>query len=107
MAAVLTIPSVSDVLDHDLQKYFPELLKFESTREMEASELYKKIRADVERILNSVVSIPGTIVTGALFTDAKAPVAAAPSTDRVTALAWNIERGSRFGGIVDALKNHP
>ena len=34
---------------------FPELLKFESTPEMEASEIYKQIRPEVERIMNAVV----------------------------------------------------
>jgi endonuclease/exonuclease/phosphatase family metal-dependent hydrolase len=43
------------ILDHDLAKHFPELLKFESTPEMEASALYKEIRPEVERILNSIV----------------------------------------------------
>jgi endonuclease/exonuclease/phosphatase family metal-dependent hydrolase len=43
------------ILDHDLAKYFPELLKLESTREMEASALYKEIRPEVKRILNSIV----------------------------------------------------
>lgn len=46
------------MLDHDLAQYFPELLKFESTAEMEASELYKKIMPEVERILNAVVVEP-------------------------------------------------
>ena len=43
------------ILDHDLNKHFPELLKFESTPEMEASELYKQIRPEVERVMNAVV----------------------------------------------------
>ncbi len=43
------------ILDHDLQKAFPDLLKFDSTKEMEASEIYRRIRPEVERILNSVV----------------------------------------------------
>ncbi|MEO7674057.1 MAG: hypothetical protein ABIU09_08290, partial [Pyrinomonadaceae bacterium] len=43
------------ILDHDLNRHFPELLKFESTPEMEASELFKQIRPEAERILNAVV----------------------------------------------------
>jgi hypothetical protein len=85
------------VLEHGLRKYFPELLKFESTAEMEASVLYATIRPEVDRILS-------TIVLG------KASAASAPagsSPGRVSALAWNIERGNRFSGIVHALKNHP
>ena len=49
-----TLVGPPSILDHDLNQYFPELLKFESTPEMEASELYAKIRPEVERILNSV-----------------------------------------------------
>lgn len=86
-----------DILDHDLNRHFPELLKFESTPEMEASALYARIKPEVERILNAVVcedfSEPGTVRT-------------IPSSDTVKALAWNIERGCIFQGIIDALTTH-
>ena len=53
------------ILDHDLAKHFPELLKFESTPEMERSELYAEIRPEVERILDAIVmSEPGAVATG-------------------------------------------
>src|SRR5215203_6607391 len=122
------------ILDHDLAKYFPDLLKFESTPEMEASELYARIRSEVERILNAVVvedlSEPGAVATGdcvdiekppvatapgsdrkppvatAPGSDRKPPVATAPGSDRISALAWNIERGNVFEGIVEALTDH-
>jgi len=83
------------IVDHDLNQYFHELLKFESTAEMESSDLYNRIKLDVERIMNAVVvehlSEPGAIATG---------------LEQVHALAWNLERGIRFDGIVEALKNH-
>ena len=82
------------ILDHDLNKHFPELLKFESTREMEASEVYKGIRREVERIMNAVVVSDHN------------PVTSVPRSDKIRALAWNLERGIRFDGILDALKNH-
>ncbi len=112
------------MLDHDLNQHFPELLKFESTPEMEASELYRDIKPEVERILNAVVyedlSEPGVVATGLPGDGDKNPIppprlrnAAIPPqtkrgarTDSITALAWNIERGCVFDGIVDALKNH-
>jgi len=87
----------ANILDHDLNRYFPELLKFESTREMEHSELYQEIRPEVERILNAVV----------LAQSNSPAVATAHNSDPIRVLAWNIERGSRFDGIVDALTNHP
>ena len=82
------------ILDHDLNKFFSELLKFESTPEMERSELYKQIGPDVERIMNAVV----------VEDLSEAPVVAGGSD--IKALAWNLERGIRFDGILDALKNH-
>lgn len=81
------------VLDHDLKLYFPDLLKFESTREMEKSAVYQKIKPEVERILDSVVQenfAPDTT----------------EKPEQISVLAWNIERGNRFEGIVFALKNH-
>ena len=87
------------VLDHQLDRFFPELLKFESTAELEKSAVYQKIKPEVERILHAVVqenfaslSEPRAVATGL--------------NDRVSAIAWNIERGNRFEGIVNALKNH-
>jgi len=105
-------------LDHDLAKHFPALLKFESTREMEASVLYKQIKPEVDRIFNAIVqedlSVPppveGGLMQGAeLAAVANAdvhPPATAGGTDRVSALAWNIERGIVLDGIIDALENH-
>src|SRR5262249_15904242 len=89
--------NTSKVLDHNLQQYFPELLKFESTPEMAASELYKKIRAEVESILNSVIVSEQPAYQTLTNLD---------DPDVIRALAWNIERGTRFDGIVNALINH-
>ena len=86
------------ILEHDLNQHFPELLKFESTPEMEASDLYKQIRSEVEKILNAVV------VESAGFS-LYAPQKQAEACT-LNALAWNIERGNRFEGIIEALKNH-
>jgi endonuclease/exonuclease/phosphatase family metal-dependent hydrolase len=97
------------ILDHDLNRHFPELLKFESTAEMETSELWGEIRDEAERVLSAVVqedlSVPRAIATGDLAAGSDAPVAIAPGSD-IRVLAWNIERGCVFDGIVDALKNH-
>ena len=81
----------AQILDHDLQQYFPQLLRFESTRELEASDLYRKIKPEVDRILNAVVRED--------FSQATADQAGA----NVRAVAWNIERGSVFDGIAEAL----
>jgi endonuclease/exonuclease/phosphatase family metal-dependent hydrolase len=82
-------------LDHHLEKYFPQLVPFGSTEEMERSAIYQEIKEEVERVLTTVVQ------------ENFAPTPE-PSTEKVVrALAWNIERGNRFEGIVEALKNHP
>jgi endonuclease/exonuclease/phosphatase family metal-dependent hydrolase len=84
-----------EVLDHDINRHFPELLRFESIEEVEASEIYPLIKNAVERIMNSVVveefSTPDID----------------DSVEHVRALAWNLERGNVFEGIADALLNHP
>lgn len=90
-----------DILGHDLNKHFPELLKFESTPEMEASALYREIRPEVERILNAVVQEN-------FAENESMPSAVAGGANRIIrAVAWNLERGNIFEGIVDALQTHP
>jgi endonuclease/exonuclease/phosphatase family metal-dependent hydrolase len=82
------------VLEHRLERIFHDLLKFDSTAEMERSDVYKSVKTEVERILNAVVQ------------ENFAPKNH-EKKDVVRALAWNIERGNRFAGIVDALRNYP
>jgi endonuclease/exonuclease/phosphatase family metal-dependent hydrolase len=85
-----------------LRKYFPELLKFESTAKMEASELYATIAPAVDQILNSITMWEPSASDGnPIHQDLRS------DDGSITALAWNIERGNRFSGIVHALKNHP
>lgn len=94
----LPITSHPSDLDHDLNRYFTELLKFDSTPEMESSELFGSIRPEVERILNAVyVESAGDLT---LKNDGSS------TQDAVSALAWNIERGIQLDGIIEALKNH-
>ncbi len=95
-------------LEHDLQQYFPDLLKFGSTREMEASELYKKISPEVERISNAVV-VEGLSAVPSSGSRSETTKYTHETTDRraaISALAWNIERGIQLEGIIDALKDH-
>lgn len=84
-----------EVLDHNLNEHFPELLRFESIEEVEASSLYPEIKDEVERIMNAVVVEE--------FSNGHAN----GSAEHVRALAWNLERGNIFEGIADALLNHP
>ena len=86
-----------EILDHDLNQYFPELLKFNSIEETEKSAVYQKIKPTVERILNAIVVEN--------FSESSKSKAQSPKS--VSSVAWNIERGSIFEGIADALENHP
>ncbi len=105
-----------EILDHDLNRYFPELLTFESLEETEKSAVYQKIKPEVERILNAVVqenlSEPSASADGLNLTTKASELnirlpADADGSDTISAIAWNIERGNIYQGIVDALKKHP
>ncbi len=80
-------------LDHQFEQFFPDLLKFESTAEMEKSAVYRQIKPEVERILNAVVQENF-----------------APSNRRkkIVSARWRGTSSAEiiFEGIVDALKNH-
>lgn len=95
-------------LNHDLNRHFPEILKFDSTPEMEASALYRQIRPEVERILNAVVtgSRPYEAGDSAVSRNEARRPNVAPGSE-ISALAWNLERGIQFEGIVAALRNNP
>ncbi|MBV9240685.1 MAG: hypothetical protein JO314_01650 [Acidobacteria bacterium] len=86
------------ILDHELNQYFPELLKFESTSDLERSELWQRIGPEAERILSAVfVSQAPTVRSSTLERDKS-------RTLTIRALAWNLERGIRYEGIAHALK---
>lgn len=94
MTVEIALPKNSPaVLEHHLERAFPDLLNFNSTREMENSAVYQSVKKEVERILNAIVQEN--------FAPEKFE-----KTNVVYSLAWNIERGSRFEGIVAALKTH-
>ncbi len=93
-------PNAPSILDHNLEDYFSELVRFESVEELEKSAVYQKIKPEVERILNAVVQENFAPRMSESF------AAARDFPDKVSALAWNIERGNRFDGIDEALKNH-
>jgi endonuclease/exonuclease/phosphatase family metal-dependent hydrolase len=84
-------------LDHNLRSYFSELEKFDSTKALEASPLYAKIRPEVQRVLQSVVQ-----------EDFAPPVSIKSSdTSFIRTTAWNIERGLRLDSIIRVFKEHP
>lgn len=80
--------------DHDLNRYFPELLKFESVRDLEVSEIWHEVGEEAERLLNLVVA-----------EEYSTSEKRGGPTDRVKAIAWNLERGIQLDGIIDALRS--
>jgi endonuclease/exonuclease/phosphatase family metal-dependent hydrolase len=83
-------------LAHDLGPHFKELARFHSTKALEASELYARLRPEVERVL-------GSVECG----DFRGGPSVASESGAVRATAWNIERGARLEGIIRALGEHP
>ena len=91
-------PAQTSPLEHHLSQHFRELARFGSTKALEASPLYARLRGEVERVLNGVER-------GDFMNDVAAEIRGAPSAIRAT--AWNIERGSRLDEIVRILHEHP
>lgn len=85
----------ASALEHGLGPHFAALARFDSTRALEASELYQKLRPEIESLLASVACED--------FTTART----ARAGEVVRATAWNIERGSRLAGVVEVLGAHP
>jgi endonuclease/exonuclease/phosphatase family metal-dependent hydrolase len=84
-------------LAHELGAHFPELARFGSTKELEASPLYARLRPEVERVL-------GGVDLGD-FTRGRAADRAGAGAIRAT--AWNVERGTRLEGVARVLREHP
>jgi endonuclease/exonuclease/phosphatase family metal-dependent hydrolase len=86
-------------LDHELQPFFSELAQFPSTQALRASQLYVKLRPQIERVLTSVAQES--------FAPDAAGLNAFGKSRSIRATAWNIERGIRLPGIIHTLSEHP
>jgi endonuclease/exonuclease/phosphatase family metal-dependent hydrolase len=80
--------------DQTLRPSLQEFARFETTQDLEQSTLYKKLKPELDRILDYV------------WHEDLAP-ASAPAGDSIRAVAWNIERGIRLDGIIQHLEQHP
>ena len=69
-------------------------MDFHSTRRLESSPEYARIRGEVERIMSTVV--------GEDFGPSDPPL-----RTPLRATAWNIERGLQVQGVIENLTNHP
>jgi endonuclease/exonuclease/phosphatase family metal-dependent hydrolase len=81
-------------LEHSLRPHFSELARFHSTKALEASPLWARVRGEAERVLNGVER-------GDFRPESGAGVGGTQDTVRVT--AWNIERGTHMDEIVRVL----
>jgi endonuclease/exonuclease/phosphatase family metal-dependent hydrolase len=86
-------------LEHSLRPHFAALARFDSTKALEASELYRRLRPEIEALLDSVAC--------ETFAPPRALSRPSRGGESVRATAWNIERGSRLEGIVEVLGAHP
>src|SRR3954469_7595528 len=84
-------------LEHDLGAHFQELARFDSTKALEATPLYARLRPEVERVLNGVEC-------GDFIEESEGE---ATKVSAIRATAWNIERGQKLEGIVRVLLEDP
>src|SRR5436305_5866674 len=75
-----------------LQNRLSELARYNSSKELEASDVYQEVRAEIEQLLNNIVSGGKNTST--------------PGRS-VEAVAWNIERGIQLSGIIETMQHHP
>jgi endonuclease/exonuclease/phosphatase family metal-dependent hydrolase len=80
--------------DYTLRPLLPELARFQSTRELESSKLYRKLKPDIDRVLTHVWH-------------EQLAVTKPKANNSIQTVAWNIERGIRLRGIIQSLQEHP
>lgn len=84
-------------ITHELACHYAELRAVKDRRALERGALWRRIRAEVERVTSAVEQ-----------GDAEpAPELAAPRASRVRAAAWNVQRGRRYDAILGALRDDP
>ncbi len=84
-------------LEHSLNPHFGELARFHSTKSLEASALYARLRPEVERVLDGVEQ--GDFTPGG---GRARPL----DSGAVRATAWNVERGIKLDEIIRVLRGH-
>jgi endonuclease/exonuclease/phosphatase family metal-dependent hydrolase len=85
---------VPQTFDPGLRPFLNDLACFGSTRELEDSSLYRKLKPDFDRLLSHV------------WHEQLAPPAIERAPRPLRAVAWNIERGIRLDDIIRLLNEH-
>ncbi len=80
--------------DQTFRPFLEEFARFQTTRELQSSNVYKKFEAEIQRVLDRV------------WLEDLAPPNP-PAGESVRAVAWNIERGMCLDGILQVLQEHP
>jgi len=80
--------------EHTFRPFLTELARFQNTRELESSGLYRKLKPEIDQVLSHVWQ-----------EDFAAP--AATTGGLVRTVAWNIERGMCLDEVIGFLKGHP
>src|SRR5689334_21806593 len=80
--------------DQSFRPFLDDLARFQSTKELEDSILYRKLKPDFERLLSQVWA---------------EDLALQPSSHRssIRVVAWNIERGMCLDAVIHCLQTHP
>jgi endonuclease/exonuclease/phosphatase family metal-dependent hydrolase len=99
-------PRAPSPLEHELSSYFPELAKFHSTKALERSPLYARLRPEVERVLNGVECGDFTASAEARSSNEERSSSEARAANTIRATAWNIERGTHLDEIARVLREH-
>ena len=80
-------------LTHDLRANLDYLAAIDRRRTLERDTRYRRLRPELDRVLN-----------GFEWSLSERP----PAQDgRLRAVAWNVERGKRFSGVMTTLTGHP
>jgi endonuclease/exonuclease/phosphatase family metal-dependent hydrolase len=76
--------------------FLKDLARFDTTRELEASNLYRRLKNDIDDALEHVWHEQ--------LVNFQEPV---PADKPIRAIAWNIERGMRADAVTGFLRRHP
>jgi endonuclease/exonuclease/phosphatase family metal-dependent hydrolase len=85
--------------DQSFRPFLEDLARFDSTKQLEDSTLYRKLKPEFERLLGEVWCeqlAPGLSIGGQR----------SPLQENIRLIAWNIERGMRLDGVIDCLQKH-
>jgi endonuclease/exonuclease/phosphatase family metal-dependent hydrolase len=81
-------------LDHEIGSFLAELSRFESSKELDRSALYRRLQPEIQGILDYILQ--ENLVENAF---SGRPV--------IRATSWNIERGIQLQSVVEVLGSHP